>query len=408
MRSLLTRATLAALVVSAALASGCAKKGRLLPYAFVDDLTNVSVWGLVFSEPTERVRQVTPLFEPQEASGGVGLDPQERYLFTANYQGVYSAIRLEDRSVAWRHTTSDPLSMAPLFVAKEQVRAPVDLVLQGTQAGVLFAVQAKTGQTVWSYDVGGEITAVPTVAGGRVIVMNSRNQVMAFDVLTGKWLWQYSRDFPVGMTIAGHSGVTATPSRVFVGFSDGFVVSINIEDGVMQWARPLTLSNTVFADVDTTPVLVGNRLFAASVHDGVHALNAETGEVLWQLRVPNVTRIAASDPYVYAVSTNGRMLAIETESGRTQWEFKFPIGTVTTPVVFGGYVTFGSRPGGLYVLEAQSGRVAQRYFPGAIGSELAHSRGHLAFLSESSIAYYFRYGAATGVQQTYRARHVGL
>lgn len=390
--------------------SACAgKPSKLRPYPFVNDATSTTVWGLVFSQPTERTQLLTPLFDPQEPTGGVALDTREKLMFTANAQGVYSCTRIADQELVWRATDVDPLTMQPLFVAKESVRAPHDLVIEGTQNGRIFAVHADTGQQVWSYELGGEIASAPTVAEGRLFALNARNQLVALDALTGKWLWQYSRDFPVGLTIAGHSGVTVRGGRAYVGFSDGFVVAVSVEDGLLVWSRPLTLAGQGFSDADATPVLSGGRLFAASVHDGVAALNPDSGEVLWIVRSPNVTRLAAAHGYVYAASTGGKLQAIDAESGRIVWSFAYPAALVSTPIVYRGYVTVATRPHGLFVLDAQKGHLVQRFYPGGgISSELAHDKTGLAFMSEGSMVYYMRYGERPGVMLTAKKRFQGL
>jgi outer membrane protein assembly factor BamB len=392
----------------AVVASACiAKPSKLHVFPLSHDVTQSSVWGLNFTQPTERTQQLTPLFDPQEPTGGVALDTREKFLFTANAQGVYSCIRLSDRSTLWRKVDVDPLTMPPYFVPKETIRSPKDLVIEGTQNGHIFAVDAETGETMWTYDAGGEIAAAPSLAEGRLLALNARNQLVALDALTGKWIWQYSRDFPVGLTIAGHSGITVKNGRAYVGFSDGFVVAVGLEDGLLVWSRPITLASQGFADADATPVLAGGRLYAASVHDGVHAINANTGEVIWQLRIPNVLRIAASRGYVYAVSTT-KLTALDADSGKTVWTFAYPPAIVSTPVVYRGYVTFGARPHGLYVLDAQKGQLVQHFYPGGVSSEIAHEKGAIAFMSEGSMVYYMRYGEPNGVSIAAKKRFQGL
>jgi len=385
-----------------------ARPSRLHVYPLVDDATAITVWGFIFSEPTERTQMLTPIFDPQEPSGGVALDTRGKLVFSANAQGVFQATRTSDQATVWRRVENDPLTMQPLFVAKEGIRSPHDLVIEGTQNGRLFAVEADTGKTVWIYEMGGEIAHAPTVAEGRVLALNARNQLIALDALTGKWIWQYSRDFPVGLTIYGHSGITVRNGHAYVGFSDGFVCAVGVEDGLLVWSRPLTLASQGFADADATPVLSGNRLYAASVRDGISALKPDTGEVIWQVRVPNVLRIAAANGYVYAASTT-KVVAVDGETGKTLWSFSYTPAAVATPVVYRGYVTIASRPHGLFVLDAKRGNLVQHFFPGGgISSELAHDKAGLAFMSEGSWVYYLRYGERPNIVLGGKKRFQGL
>jgi len=375
---------------------------------FVKDPSEISVYGLIYSRPTDDVAILSPLLEQSEASGGSCFDSKGETLFVANAQGIAMSVQLQSGKVKWRYQHVDPFTMPPVFLPKEAVfGSKADVVVFGSQNGELLAFDAATGARVWEYDLGGELRESPILARHRLIVANSRNQVLALDPVSGKFLWQHSHETPAKMTILGHSGVLFANGKIFVGFSDGLVTALEVEDGSVKWSRPLTLSAATFGDTDTTPALFGDKIFVASFSDGLFALEAATGNVSWQRPVDSVTRLLVHKSFLY-MANHKELDAVDAQSGRMVWRFNYPSAMVTRPVVYGGYVVFGARPGGLYVLDVASGRLIQRFHPGGIVGELTFYKGLLAFLSEGSNVYALKYGAKTGALLAAEHRFEGL
>lgn len=389
-----------------ALAIGCASSSQKR-----DDLPKMSkvVYGLVGSFDSESFVSPTPILEPYIAAGGVGFDTNARRAFIVSQNGLVRAVKDPELEELWRYEHNNPFTMAPRFLAKSAIETlPDDLVVVGTQGGEVIALNAKDGSLTWEYTIGGELRQAPIVHQRRLLITNSRNQLSALDPATGKWLWQYAREFPQGMTVFGHSGVTVDGDHAYVGFADGYVAAVRMEDGTALWARPLTMSSTGFADADATPEVFGNRVYAASFEDGVFALNKDTGESIWQLSMRGVTRLTVKEPRVFVANSSGELTALDAESGRTLWRFKFPPANVTKPLVYRGFVALGLSPGGLYVLEEDTGRPVQLFNPGGVVSELTLTAGELGFLSEGSVAYLMRYGERSAISLESHRRYLGF
>lgn len=403
-RARLVRIGLVSVSVSAfvSCATGRTQRGELPKMSKV-------VYGLVGSYDNEPFVSPTPLLNPYVASGGVGYDSVGRRAFIASQNGLLRAVSNPELNEIWRYHHGISLSMPPRFVAKKEwPTVGQDLVITGSQAGELLALDAATGTLVWRYELGGELRQPVVVHQGRLLVTNSRNQLSALDPASGKWLWQYARDAGQNMSVFGHSGVSVEGGYAYVGFADGYVASVRMEDGTALWSRPITLSSSGFADADATPQVLSNRVYAASFEDGVVALNKATGETVWQLSMRGVTRLTVKEPRVFVANSSGELLSIDAESGRTLWRFKFPPANVARPIVYRGFVALGLDPGGLYVLEEDTGRPVQLFNPGGVVSELSLTGGELGFLSEGSVAYLMRYGDKSGISLDAHRRYLGF
>jgi len=133
-------------------------------------------------------------------------------------------------------------------------------------------------------------TFEPIVLGGRMFIgFNDRDKLLALDAKTGEELWSYYSEGPVRFAPVGYQG------RVYFCSDDGFLYCVNAEDGKLVWK---------FSGAPNPQHVIGNRrlisawparggpvirdgrvYFAASIWPFmgtfIYALEAETGKIVW-------------------------------------------------------------------------------------------------------------------------------
>lgn len=250
-------------------------------------------------------------WQPRETAQPA-VDPDTEHIVVGTRDGVIRCLTPETGQVVWS------LKTASRFFAGAKVSQGVAYVPGGD--GVLYALRTATGEKLWEYRANEELVTVPVVREGKVFVASQAEAVYAVDATSGKWLWQYRRDPPSGFSVRGASSPVVVDQMVYMGFADGWLTALGADDGVIRWERRLTLSGgTQFLDVDSAPVVDGvGHVFAASYKDGVYALNAQTGDILWSSSRQGVTSLLLRDGVLYA-SGDGALTALETKEGRVLW-----------------------------------------------------------------------------------------
>jgi Ca-activated chloride channel homolog len=113
-----------------------------------------------------------------------------------------------------------------------------------TESCTIFAVDAKTGKHLWSYWLGDPLTSAPTIAGNRVFASypasggengkpqppNANHALAAFDLKTGKILWQKWLDADV------MSAPVAVGEFVYVTTFNGTVIKFEQATGKIRYA----------------------------------------------------------------------------------------------------------------------------------------------------------------------------
>jgi outer membrane protein assembly factor BamB len=250
-----------------------------------------------------------------------------------------------------------------------------DQVYVGADDGGFYALDAERGSVRWSYRAKGAIERGAAFGGtgaasGLVYVATAADRLFALDAATGKWRWQYERETPEGFTIHGYSGPRLAGGRVFAGFADGFLVSLAAGTGEVQWARSLAAASDQFVDVDATPALItstgglGDVLLTSSYSGGLYAVDARDGNVRWRLGTEGVGTVTPFGDRLYFAAPRQGLHATDL-AGHVVWRQGLTeAGDLTPPVVLGRYLVFSGSRAGVFVVDRDSGALAELFNPG--------------------------------------------
>ncbi len=317
---------------------------------------------------------------PQEFAG-VTYDPSGRgeKVFGGSLGGDFYAFDAAGGDVRWKRRLGAVSSM-PLVVG--------DTVYVGTDDGSLVALSTADGKQKWRYTTKGAVLHAPVLHGDLLIFSNAGDRVFAVDRATGKWRWQYERDTPDEFTVRGHGGVTLAGNVVYTGFADGNVVALNAGTGDVLWVRSLAGDKTQFVDVDTTPVVDGGTLYAASSSGGLYALDVTNGSEKWRAPITGASDVTLENGRLYVAAAETGLYALD-RSGHVLWrEGLAKAGDPSRPVIDGNYLFLSTASSGLYVVDKRSGQLYESWNPGdGITSEPSIVGNRLYVLSNGGVLY---------------------
>lgn len=239
------------------------------------------------------------------------------------------------------------------------------------EAGRMAALDLATGQEVWEFCVrpacapGSGIWSTPAIdSAGRAFVGvgNPDDGVLAFDATTGKRLWEHSfyaddgRDLDVGASpvvfdMGGHEVVA-------VGSVAGVFKALDAASGAVIWSDDLVSGSAVHG-LTASPGYDGTRLFAgsASPPNGMIALNASDGNVLWrhQTDQPVYSSPAVGGGVVlfgtgavFGDIQAGSIVALSTSDGQVLWTYDTHSAVRSSPSIAGRLIVAGDANGDVF------------------------------------------------------------
>ncbi|WP_162265533.1 outer membrane protein assembly factor BamB family protein [Haloprofundus marisrubri] len=251
----------------------------------------------------------------------------------------------------------------------------------------------ESGERLWAYDPGDNVSTMPALGCGVVFVALT-NDVVALDPDDGTELWRtegvsgfdqsgsplvydgtvytagpelYALDAETGeehWNAAGGEGV-AVGDYVYtaeVDGTDGAVLAYT-DAGDEQWRAGV-------GPVYTTPVVADGLVYAVTKDGSFYALDATDGSVRWRTPIPSgiFDPPAVSDGTVVLPPGNGDFArALDAETGESVWRYK--TGNATgAPTVFGDIALLPGANTGVHAVELETGELVRAWDAPAVGS----------------------------------------
>ena len=218
----------------------------------------------------------------------------------------------------------------------------------------VFAVDPKTGKTVWKVERPTDATAespddystplIVTVGGREQLVVSGGDYVTGHDLDTGKELWRmggfnpgnerFYRTIASSVNIGTTVYTPSTRGNPFIAFEAGGEGWL--ADSAKVW------ENALGADVPT-PATDGKRLFVVNDRGILNVLDAKTGELLTErLRLAPGTYSSSpllADGKVYATNEEGTTTVVDVEDGyKVVGTNRLESHTLASPIAVGGQI----------------------------------------------------------------------
>lgn len=224
----------------------------------------------------------------------------------------------EDDTACSKALVAPPAASSPTVV-NDKVYVP-------TSFG-MFAYDVEDGEELWTYDYSGGLT-YPAILDGVV-----HTGAVALDAETGEPRWEASADFPA----LYFWGASATAGMVYCATSHhGKLLGVDAASGEIQWTSetlafnhpPVLARGTVLVGVE--PSIDVDLDYADETGSKIVTFDAQTGDPGWafdRLGTDEVgTAVSVGDETVFARRHDG-LYALDLETGGLRWELDAPLAT---------------------------------------------------------------------------------
>lgn len=223
-------------------------------------------------------------------------------------------------------------------------------------------------RTIWRYQAGSLIEFPPSIGYGRLFFSTNAGTFTAVSERTGKQAWKYRAHRCVAASPAIGPHARGTVYETFLNRPpcnaqsgghgrDGEVIAFSVGLGKIRWSH-------VIGPSESSPLLLGARLYVGDWNGDVWAFEANTGRVVWRRHVASGAikgALAYAGGRLYVGSYDGHVYCL-TRSGGVLWRGSAPSTLFggsqfyATPAIAYGRVYVGSTDGKVYAFGASTGR----------------------------------------------------
>ena len=191
-------------------------------------------------------------------------------VYMGSLDGVMSAYDIESGRLLWSQNEKTPLGGPVEFFN--------DHVAYGGLSGRFFVRHYLTGKLKYVIDLAAPVESAPVFHKDHLFIYLRGHQLVHMDAETGKILWVYKRAVPVTTTLQRTSRPLIIGNKIIVGFADGFLGALSMDEGLLVWETKL-VENSKFVDVDLNPVVAGGVIICGSPSGELKAINPESGAI---------------------------------------------------------------------------------------------------------------------------------
>jgi outer membrane protein assembly factor BamB len=276
-----------------------------------------------FSAPLLRSQILLPDSAPIVTGICPAVYGETAYLSTG--QGEVVAVG-SSGAVAWRTRLlpdDSPLAELGCPLAVDAMRVYV-----ATPDLRLVAIDRVGGKVLWTLELPMPVRGAPAVQGGQVAVLTVKNHVLAVDGQKGRILWTYQ-----GSTEEASLGCGSSPvmvgQRLIAATSGGEVVSLDRAQGTLEWTDIAVPSGGPsqgqgFAHIAALPVVQNERVYTLSYNGQLACFHIESGKRLWEAALGGVQTPVLVGRALMVLTGGGRLVALDSQSGKMYWAKDLP------------------------------------------------------------------------------------
>jgi outer membrane protein assembly factor BamB len=209
------------------------------------------------------------------------------------------------------------------------IAASGNQIFAATGYGELVALDASSGNRIWTFELSAPARSAPTAAAGKVFVVSATNVLHAVNQADGTEAWQYPGIPETGGVVSAASPAVSG-NTVVVPYSSGEVVAFNISTGETSWADAVirstrTLAVSGLSDVAASPVIHDGVVYATGVSGRTIAVRLGSGERIWEQNLGSASTPAVSGNAVFLVDLEDNMIALNRATGEVFWRTALPV-----------------------------------------------------------------------------------
>ncbi|MCF8357649.1 MAG: PQQ-binding-like beta-propeller repeat protein [Prolixibacteraceae bacterium] len=258
-------------------------------------------------------------------------------VYIGNLTGMFYALNLKNGKKIWQYKTDNQIMGAPAIITS----GGRETLAVGSYDYYLHGIDAQTGNGLWKYESDNFLNSAPSVWGNNAVFGGCDGFLHIVDMGTG----ETSGKIEVATYVASSPAVV--DETAYIGDYDGGFNCIDLKNKKIRWRYQNTKNDLPFI---ASPSVIGDKIFIGSRDKFMYCFNRESGEIIWEKNTGS--RIDASTvvnkKHVLLVNMRGDLMLLDSETGKTLWNYELGIGIMNTPAVIDNTIIVAGSDGSIY------------------------------------------------------------
>lgn len=245
-------------------------------------------------------------------------------IFQMDSSGDLTAIDLKTKNTLWHQRIFEKLWLKNYKVA--HLGACLDKLFAVAGVNQIKAISQIDGNILWSKDLSAVFNSTPICDDNNVYLTSIDNKTFALNANTGEINWIHM-GFSKPLAIFGNAQTVIAGNKLIVSHSSGEIYALNKNSGEVFWQNDLNQNNyssSILTDVDATPMVKNNVVYAIGYGGKMKAMSLENGKEIWQKPITSLTDFWIAGDFIYAINDDNQIMAIYKKTGAIKWHTQLP------------------------------------------------------------------------------------
>ena len=302
----------------------------------------------------------------------------------------YNIVKVKGSTITFSERVAEPeITDKPWFTLRMSEGKPFKSNIEYPRPDFAMNENWPEVKQVWRRADNTDIGAAAVQSGKYVVYANTSGIVYALDAATGNELWKYKTGGKIFSTPAVYGN--GDGASVIIGSCDTYIYSLNIKTGKVNWKYKCNKS------VLGSPTVYGGKVYIGASDHTFRALNAKTGKLVWENK--DVKGFVEAKPFVDNQQVvigdwANRLYSFNPSNGKLQWEWQVKGSRMLSPAAVwpikaNGNIIFATPERVTYGLDAKTGKQLWRIRGGRESVGLSPDKQHyyVKVMKDSVYAY---------------------
>lgn len=302
----------------------------------------------------------------------------------------YNIVKVEGSTITFSERVAEPeITGRPWFTLRMSEGKPYNSKIEYPRPDYSMNENWPNVKQVWRRVDNTDIGAAAVQSGKYVVYANTSGIIYALDAATGQEIWKYKTGGKVFSTPAIWG--TGDAASVIIGSCDTYIYSLRIKDGKVNWKYKCGKS------VLGSPTVFGGKVYIGASDHTFRALNAKNGKLVWENK--EVKGFVEAKPFVDKKQVvigdwANRLYSFNPSNGKLQWEWQVKGSRMLSPAAVwpikaNGNIIFATPERVTYGLDAKTGKQLWRIRGGreSVGLSPDGEHYYVKVMKDSVYAY---------------------
>ena len=180
-----------------------------------------------------------------------------------------------------------------------------------------YALDLNNGELLWSKNNLAPFNSQIKMYKDKFFIIDFSNTLRCFSIKSGEELWNIKTENTL-IKSKKKLSMIIVKDLLYFNNSLGDISAVNIDQGELSWQLPTQSSliyESTFSLENSDIVTDGNTLFFSNNKNQLFSIDLETGSFNWENKVNSSLRPSLVGNYLFTISTEGFLIVIEKKSG---------------------------------------------------------------------------------------------